>query len=161
MEEIDKADTGQAQIGQGATANQRFTDQTEVLKLVKPPPFRQTPQRTPHGRTEVEITVIDVRRRSDKLAVMGLAIGLDQLVHPAPLTMTGAAMLAPPGGRASHPSRQPQGLNQPAITAPCRPVPLDCAPRPWPRTARGQRARKAGSAPQPAAAASRPHPRTA
>ncbi|MDT4890321.1 hypothetical protein FQZ97_1271480 [compost metagenome] len=81
MEEIDEADTHQAQVGQRTAANQLVADQAEVLELVEAPPLGKCPETAPHGRAEVEVAVVDEARRSGKDAEMRLAVGLDQLVH--------------------------------------------------------------------------------
>ncbi|MNF57190.1 hypothetical protein D3C84_387070 [compost metagenome] len=81
MEKVDEADAHQAQVGQGAAADQFVADQAEVLELVEAPPLGKRPESTPHGRTEVEVTVIDEARRAGKYAVVRLAVSLDQLVH--------------------------------------------------------------------------------
>ncbi|MCY1554216.1 hypothetical protein D9M68_907740 [compost metagenome] len=81
MEEIDEADAHQAQVGQGAAADQLVAEQAEVLELVEAPPLGQRTQAPPHGRAEIEVAVIDEARRRVEDAVTRLAVGLDQLVH--------------------------------------------------------------------------------
>ena len=81
MKQVDEADAGQAQVGQCTAADQLIADYSEVLKLMKAPPFGQRPQASPHGRAEVKIAVIDLPGRSGKDAVMRLAVGLNQSIH--------------------------------------------------------------------------------
>src|SRR5690606_15900351 len=95
MKQIDKTHAQQAEIGQGAAANQLITDQTEILKLMKAPPFSQGAQLAPHGRAKIKVTVIDQPWRARKDAVVRLAVGLNQSIHGAIHSRETSAMLAP------------------------------------------------------------------
>src|SRR3989338_10129141 len=81
MEQVDEADTGQAQVGQGAAAYQLIADQAEILELVEGPALVPGAEAPAHGRAEIEIAVIDGAGGGRKKAVVRLAVGLNQLVH--------------------------------------------------------------------------------
>src|SRR5690606_17210138 len=79
--EVDKPRADKAQVGYCATADRLFADQPEIRELVKAPPAGQRTQASPHGRAQVEITVIDQARTLGKNADAGLPVGLYQALH--------------------------------------------------------------------------------
>src|SRR3989338_6963286 len=118
MEQVDEADTGQAQVGQGAAAYQLIADQAEILELVEGPALVPGAEAPAHGRAEIEIAVIDGAGGGRKKAVVRLAVGLNQLVH----LVSSYGSPPPPGER--------------RIPAPAPPPPPSPAPpNPGPQTA--------------------------